>query len=247
MSGRDVVKAMRARGELGRGAGRGRSVDLALAAVAVCALGICACFALGWTGRAPVQSGKPVPATLLVSSASVEPWGEADEQRCLAAARRATRSPDADIADAAQRGIPSITEGGYAGLATNVRCLATTKTSRLCDPAEKAAFVETVNDYVARYDIMVLALGAQNGFVSMAGSLVGGEAEMGAQFMDDLTAATVDYIKHYHYRVRDSLRQLARDGLLASGDFGVFGMGASGTIVSMLAEIDPTRAGCAGR
>jgi hypothetical protein len=245
MSGREIVNAMRARGNFAKPVRTIGILDLVVAAVTVLALGCCCFLAINTIFR-PTRPAGPAPVTVTASLDADALWTEQDAARCEASARQAATRPDSAVADDAALGIRAITDGGYAALATRMNCIASTKITRLCDPQQKEAFVAALNDYVGRFDLIVLGLGAQNGFVSLAGGMLGGEAEMGADVMDTQTQATLDYIDHYHARIVANLRQMARVELIRPEDFGAaFGIGASGTIVGILKDVVPTHNLCA--
>lgn len=239
MSGREIVNAMRARGNFAKPARTIGIVDILIAGLTLVALGFCCVLAMNSLFRPRIQA---LPPASITADAL---WTERDAARCETAAHQAGTRPDAAIAEAAARGIRSITDGGFARLATRMNCLASTKITRLCNPEQKQAFLAEMNDYVGRFDLIVLGLGAQNGMVNIAGGVLGGEAEMGAGVMDMQTEATLDYIDYYHARIANNLRQLARIELVSLDDFGgTFGIGASGTIMAMLKDVVPTHDIC---
>ncbi|MDB5529261.1 MAG: hypothetical protein JWR51_2364 [Devosia sp.] len=241
MSGRDVVRGLRESGKLGKPAIGGGRVDLWLGVVAVVAIACCIYVGLGWLNNARPPASPLAVAHVVQADEQDAIWSDADTAKCQADARiAANEDVPGDLAMANQ----AVTSGGFSSMATMVACRATTKVARLCDAAQKAEFVAMVNDYVARLDLVVTGLNVQGGSIALIGGMLGVEDPASAYDLskDD----TIAYLKIYHQRVVAGIQSLAKAGLIAESDFGVFlGMGASSTTSHMFEGVTPDHAGCA--
>jgi hypothetical protein len=236
MSGRDVVRGLRESGKLGRSARRGVAVDLLLGIVAVVAIAGAAYVGFGGPGNARPPAG-PIAAEQLSEDTL---WTEADTAKCQADARLAANE---DVPGEMAMANQAVTSSGFSSMATMVACRATTKIARLCDSAQKAEFVATVNDYVARLDLVVAGLNVQGGSIALIGGMLGVEDPASAYDLskDD----TIAYLKIYHDRVVAGMQALAKAGLITESDFGVFlGMGVSPTTSHMFEGVTPDHSVC---
>ena len=179
MSGRELVRSRRD-AEPPREPGGGRLFDLLIGLVAVVAIGSLAYF--GYTNWLAPRFAQPrAAATKLVASVTPEVvWTDADMSRCKAKAQAAAETPEMGDAVLVDR---TVTEG-FAGMATLIECRLTTKISRFCDPKEKAALVDMVNDYLGRIDLLTLGLGAQGAPMAIMGGAFGGEMAAGRDIYD---------------------------------------------------------------
>jgi hypothetical protein len=236
MSGKDLARQFREQGPAPRARSGGGSFGFIIAVIAVCALGFGG--VAGYRMLAP-QAGM---TTVAATKSEDVVWTEADTAKCEARARTAAAE---DLPDDLMMANPALTDGAFAAFATRVQCRATLKVARLCDGAEKAAFVSMVNDYTSRLDLVVAALNLQGAPMAIIGQMMGGEAQMGSDMYDLTKEQTIAYLKIYHNRVATALRDLVAANLISLSDFGVFmGIGASGTITKMLDGMTATHTLC---
>ena len=243
MSGRDVVRQMRDSGALSKPARSGNAVDIILGIVATIAVGSCIYVGIDWLNATPPPAAAASPAVLTAARSDIPLWTVEDAAGCERAARAAAREPvpmEFGLAN------PTLTEGGYARLATLVSCRATRKIERLCDPQQRAEFVGVVNDYLSRREIIIAGLNLEGAPMAIMGGIMGGEVAFGSGMHDVMKDETIGYLDIYHNRVIKALQALARRSLVTESDFGAFfGMGVSGTITEAFKDITANGSGCA--
>lgn len=198
-------------------------------------------FGLAAGGVGLLAGGRPAPAPVstppaLQAAAAPIAWTKDDDKRCATAAQKAI---DAAPRDQFIMARSSIARGGFARMAGQLSCALSTKTARFCNPDRKAALVARINDYFTRFDAVMLGLAAEGSAVTLMGTMLGGEAEGGAGIHDIQTQDTIGYMQVYHGPVTASLRRLIAGGVLAQQDFGLYGMGMSGSIASLFTNIKP--------
>lgn len=237
MSARNLVQSMRADG--GRPPRRTGAIDLALIACAF--VGI---LALGWFAAGRYIVTPPVAQRLVAASTTPAPtgtemaaaaWTDADEKRCQVSAR--------DTADDYRSAKVTVTNTsiaeGYPPLATMVHCRLAKKQVRFCDPVQRMALVEMVNDYLGRLDLLTVGLAVQGAPMKMMGGLVGGEAEAGNDVYEVMKNETFAFMQPYNDKIVADLRKLASNGVITAADFGGFmGMGVPDRIVSILKGVN---------
>ena len=167
-------------------------------------------------------------------------WTDEDSARCLAKARTAANAPLPAEMMVANR---AVTEG-FSGLATRLECHLTSKVTRLCDPVQKSAMVELVNDYLARVDLVELGLGLQGAPMALLGGMMGGEVAAGSGIYDEEKQETLDFMATYHRRIGGALQGLARDGILEAKDFATFISGPPETVMGLFGKAEPVRNVC---
>lgn len=221
MSGRDLVQEMRDGGKAPRAPSPGMGVfELVVGFVILIAIGAIGYFGVTqWlTPRAP-QPGSAPPALVATAQAAVPvavAWTDKDSAACLSRAQAAVDAPLPGEMGLANR---AVTEG-FAGLATRLHCHLTTKIKRFCDPAQKAAAIAMVNDYLSRSDLVRLGLGVEGAPMAMLGGLWGGEVAAGSDVYDEQRTETLQFMASYDKRISAALQALARGGLMAPSDFG---------------------------
>lgn len=240
MSGRELVQARRDGDPPRQPRDAGRIFDLLIGLVAVVAVGSLVYF--GYTTWLAPRFPQPRSAVAkLVASVTPEmAWTDSDLSRCKAKARAAAESPETGDAVMVDR---TITEG-FAGMATLVECRLTTKIGRFCDPKERAALVETVNDYLGRVDLLKLGLGAQGAPMAIMGGAFGGEMAAGRDVYDMEKDATLSVMETYHKKVAAALRTLGKRGVVSAADFGGFA-GTPATITDIFKNVTVTDELCA--
>lgn len=237
MSGRDVVRALRENTDLNKGRGWGSLPDLALGLVALVAVICCAALAVNtFLLRGP----SPGPVAVAGTGMAQPAWDAGDDTTCQNRARAARATGDDDRFPLANDAVT----GGYAALAANLECHASVKVARLCDSGEKAALIAQIENYLTRRDLIVLGLDAQGAPMQLMGSIMGGEAAFGSSVYDMTKADTLAFMDLQHQRVVESLRKLARGGILSPGDFGFLGYGAPAAIGEILRDITVTNPIC---
>jgi hypothetical protein len=245
LSGRDLVDDVRGgTGPQPAQARRGGLADLMLIGVVVLALGAAGYFGVtSLLGGSPPPAAGPAPAAAKAGVAQVA-WTTADADRCIARARAAANAKESyggpdGIAN------PAVTEG-YAGLSTLIECHMTTKSTRFCDPSQKAALVSEINDYLGRTDLVMAGMVVEGAPMKVMGTLMGGEVDAGSGMYDMQHESTVKFMQGYQDKVTAALRKLARDGLLAPSDFsGFLGMGVPDNIKRMFGTTVAERSVCA--
>lgn len=251
VSGRDLVDDLRRGAKPAPKAVRSIGpVDFLLVVVAVMALGGAGYFgAAAWlaghpSGNAP-PPGMAAPSLLNAVANSRSPravWTDDDTARCRSKARTAAEAP---VPDDLVMANPSVTPG-FAGLATMLECQMTTKVSRFCDGAEKAKLVSAINDYLARSDIVVAAMGVQGAPMAAMGHLFGGEVAAGSGMYEIEHEATLAFIQVYHAKVVGALKSLARNGIVGPPDFaGFLGWGVPDNVRAMFGDVQAERSICA--
>lgn len=217
MSGRELVRERRD-AEPPREPGSGRLFDWMIRLAVVVAIGSLGYF--GYTRLVNPKFLQPGPmASKLVATAKPDVvWTDADMARCKARALAAAEAPETGDAVLVER---TVTEG-FAGMATMVECRLSTKVARFCNPTEKAAMVEMVNDYLGRIDLLKLGMGAQGAPMAILGGAFGGEIAAGRDVYNMEKDATFAVMDTYHKRVAASLRALGKHGVVTAGDFGSF-------------------------
>lgn len=133
---------------------------------------------------------------------------------------------------------------GFAGMATLLECRITTKVARFCNPSEKAALVEMVNDYLGRVDLLRLGMGAQGAPMAILGGAFGGEIAAGRDIYDMEKDATFSVMDTYHKKVAAGLRALGRRGVVSAADFGGFA-GVPATITEIFKDVTVSDQLCA--
>lgn len=240
MSGRDLVQARRDADPPRQPGAGSRFFDMLIGLVAVVAIGSVAYFGyVNWLAPRFSQP-RPVPAKLVAAATPQMAWTDADMSRCQAKARAAAESPEMGDAVLVDR---TVTEG-FAGMATLVECRITTKMARFCDPAEKAALVEMVNDYLGRIDLLKLGLGAQGAPMAIMGGAFGGEMAAGRDIYDMEKDATLSVMDTYQKKVASALRTLGKRGVVSATDFGGFA-GTPATITDIFKNVSVTDQLCA--
>jgi len=248
MSGRDLVDDLRSGAKPAPQAARSIStLDVLLTVVAVVAV-IGAGFFGYVTWMSPHSSGPSMPdhkpalvATAVHPASVAETWTDADDNRCVAKARAEANS------DGPRQVIspnPSLAPG-FAGMATLLECKLTRKVSRFCNPEQKTKLVDAVNDYLARTDLIIGALGLQGAPMAIMGQFVGGEAAAGSGVYESMHDEVLDFMQIYNKRVANALKALARDGLIAPSDFAGFVGGPPENIKVMFGTTTAERNACA--
>ncbi len=238
MSGRELINQMRDGGAVPQAQGpRIGIMDLLLTVVALAAIGSVGYFGLMfWLD----QKGPQLQASVALAAQSDVAWTDEDSARCLAKARSAANAPLPAEMMVANR---AVTEG-FSGLATRLECHLTSKVTRLCDPLQKAAMVELVNDYLARVDLVELGLGLQGAPMALLGGMMGGEVAAGSGIYDEEKQETLDFMATYHRRIGGALQALARDGILEAKDFATFISGPPETVMRLFGKAEPVRNVC---
>lgn len=220
-------------------------LDILLGAVALTAVGALGYFGIGWwtSQNAPGASAAPPSTVAMTASLSeTERWTEQDTARCQQKGRAAANAP---IPGEMALANPAVTEG-FADRATILECRIITKPARFCDPTEKAALVAAVTDYIARINVVVVALNVQGAPMSILGDMMGGEIAGGSAIYNEQRDETIAFMKLYHQRVAAGLKALGRGGVIAVGDFGGFmGLDAPPMIREILEGVDRTGNLCA--
>jgi hypothetical protein len=218
----------------------GGSLDLVVLAITIIAVASLAYFGVT-TWFAP---GGPQPAgavAIAQTHSTVEPWTETDTSTCQARARKAAAEPLPADAMLAQR---SVTEG-FAGLTALVACRMTIKSARFCESKEKDKLVAMIQDYVAKVDMITVGLGVQGAPMAMLGAVTGGEVAFGSSVYEMQREETMKFMELHHQKIVSALRSLARDGIVAPGDFAAFmGMGIPKHITEMFGGIEADRHVC---
>jgi hypothetical protein len=239
MSGRELVQSRRDGDPPRQPRDIGRIFDALIGLVAVVAIGSLAYFGYT-TWLAPRFSPqRPAQAKLVAAVTPEVSWTDADMSRCKARARAAAESPETGDAVLVER---TVTEG-FAGMATLVECRLTTKIARFCDPKEKSALVEMVNDYLGRVDLLKLGLGAQGAPMAIMGGAFGGEMAAGRDIYDAEKDATLSVMETYHNKVASALRTLGKRGVVSAADFGGFA-GTPATITDIFKNLSITNQLC---
>lgn len=236
MSARNLVRNLRDSGALpNRPAGPDwRSgaifVGAALSVGAVVYLGVA--FAL--PGLMHAVERKPPPVTyakvetaapVVVASSDAKPFTRTDELACIrygeAAKGRAARAK-------AKKGF-TFDLGGtrYAELGGRLVCEAQTRPMRLCDPAERALFIERSLPYFKEVESMAALFGASMSSPAFALMPNGGQASK--QMFGQMANDTLGNIAAEHRKVAQAFRDLAVRGLVSVADFGggIFGPSAA--------------------
>lgn len=244
MSGRDLVRDVRSTAKPSAAPDQGLGiVDLVVTALAIVAVGSLAYFgyATWFAPRAPQPQVTP-PALVAAMTAPDVVWTDEDTARCRAKARAASNDEmpgDAILADRA------VTDG-FGPMATMIECRIATKSTRFCNPKEKAALVAMINDYLAHVDMIRLGMGVQGAPMAVFGELLGGEAQAGSGVYDVVKDGTFAVMKLYHDRIAAALKRLGRDGIVSASDFAAFfGTGVPGPITDIFDGVVAERQVCA--
>lgn len=244
MSGRDLVRDVRSTAKPSAVPGQGLGiVDLVVTALAIVAVASLAYFGYAtWFGhRAPQPQATP-PTELVASIDPAMAWTDDDTARCRAKARAAS---DDEMPAEAMFANRAVTDG-FGPMATMIECRIATKSTRFCDPKEKAALVAMINDYLARVDIIRLGMGVQGAPMAVLGEMFGGEIEAGSGVYNMEKDGTFAFMQVYHSRIAEALKRLGRDGLLSAADFATFmGTGVPSTITEIFDGVTPERHACA--
>lgn len=243
MSGRDLVRGVRDGAKPPSAPGQGLGlVDLALTALAIVAVGALAYFgyATWFSPHAPQLQATP-PALVATVSAPEAVWTDDDTSRCRAKARAAA---DDEVPMEAALASRAVTDG-FGPMATMIECRIVTKSTRFCDPEQKAALVAMINDYLARVDMIRLGMGVQGAPMAVLGEMFGGEIKAGSGIYDIEKDGTFAFMNIYHDRIVAALRRLGRDGLVSASDFATFmGTGVPAAITEMFDGVVPERQAC---
>jgi hypothetical protein len=242
MSGRDLVRDVRSAAvPHSNPAPRGGIVDFVVTALAVIAVGSLAYFGYA-TWFAP-HSPQPQAAPP-VQVAAIDPdaaWTDADTSRCKASARAASEDEVPAEAILANR---AVTEG-FGPMATMIECRIATKSTRFCDPKEKAALVAMINDYLGRVDIIRLGMGVQGAPMAVLGEMFGGGIEAGSGIYDIEKEGTFAFMKVYNDKIAAALKRLGRDGIVSASDFATFmGTSVPQAVAQIFEGVEPERHVC---
>ena len=247
VSGQDLVEDLRSGAKPAPRAARSVGLlDIVLSVVAVVTVLGAGYFGYAaWIGPHPGGPAAPDQKAALVATAAratsvPETWTDADNSRCLAKARAEANS---DAPQQVMSPNPSLAPG-FAGMATLLECKLTRKVSRVCTPEGKTKLVEAVNDYLARTDLIVGALGLQGAPMAIMGQFMGGEAAAGSGIYEAQRNEVLDFMQIYNKRVANALRSLARDGMIAPSDFAGFLGGPPENIKAMFGTTQPERNLC---
>lgn len=243
MSGRDLVRDVRSTAKpSGFPFARLGVVDLVVTLLAIVAVGSLAYFGYGaWFARPPQPPATP-PAQLVASVDPAIAWTDEDTARCRAKARAAS---DDEMPAEAMLANRAVTDG-FGPMATMIECRIATKSSRFCNPEQKAELVAMINDYLARVDVIRLGMGVQGAPMAVLGEMFGGEIEAGSGVYDMEKDGTFAFMRVYHNRIAAALKRLGRDGLVSAADFATFmGTGVPATITEIFDGVVPERQSCA--
>jgi hypothetical protein len=235
MSGRIEINTKRDAAEI-RPRARGSILDLLLGAFALIAVASLAYVGLSWWLAPKAPRAHPPQASLAQSSADPgQIWTAEDTSRCehkAGVAAKAPLSAETALANA------SVTTG-FAHLATMIECRITTKQARFCDPAEKAALVAIVTDYLGRVDLIAAALAVQGAPMEMLAGM-NSEIAAGSDIYNLQKDQTLEFMLTYHRRIGNGLRELGAKSLLAPSDFAAFmGMGIPPAIKKLFEGVTP--------
>ena len=246
MSGRAAVRSLRKSGTLAPAVRTGETMTLVMIVLATFAIGCVAFFGISWMIKAIGPSTQKMAPLVMVADPD-RTWTAEDGASCENYADAIDLTEEKLQAGAALLLGNQISSGGFAREARRLDCYANARIMRLCDQEERATFVALVDRYVARLDLMAVAMNLtseQMNLLSEAG-IGDHEVKSGTTVKDMGLSATVEYVKFYHAHITASLRRLADKGLLSSNDFGVFlGMGASPPIRHILDGIAPVETFC---
>ncbi len=260
MSGKDAVRALRERGMQKPPTDFGpmlRTIAFALVAFVIgggAVYGGVRLFAGGPppTPRPALAAG--VQQAALVTDAPL--WTEADERRCVAAFNAQVQA-EKDVQRQAMEAGEIMATGGSGSVApmgAQVRCLATTKPERFCNPEQRAVFVAAVKTYVEQ-SIFIGAIAEATDFsmnvyipavTAATGTADNGELAFGTSIVNDMTNSVGERMLASHKKVAATLRALVEGGYLREEDFGSFmGFGVPLMIQNMLKGVEPGPSICA--
>jgi hypothetical protein len=244
MSGNKLVRAMRDGDLPPPRRPRGRNiVGQLIPIITTVAVGCFAYFSFR-SLTIPYAQPKAAPAQVqpVANQGITAAWTAKDIALCDGVARAASEAPVPIEMALANR---SVTDG-LARLATLIECSITTKIERFCDPAERAALVAMINDYLGRIDIIKLGLGIQGAPMAVLGELFGGEIAAGSDIYNLERDATFAFIKEYNLRIAAGLQSLARQDIIKAADFSTFfGTGVPSAITSIFDGVKVDRHRCA--
>lgn len=244
MSGRDLVRDVRSTAKLPSAPGQGLGiVDLVVTALAIVAVGSLAYFGYAaWFAPHAPQPATP-PALIAAGTTPEVAWTDEDTSRCRAKARAAADAKmPADVILANR----SVTDG-FGPMATMIECRIATKSTRFCNPEEKAGLVAMINDYLGRVDMIRLGMGVQGAPMAVLGEMFGGEVQAGSGIYEIEKDGTFAFMRVYHDRIAAAMRRLGRDGIVSATDFSTFmGSGVPASITEMFDGVVPERQVCAG-
>lgn len=246
MSGRDLVQEMRDSGKAPRAPSAGLGAfEWVVGFVIVVAIGAIGYFGMTqWLSPGTPRPGATPPTLIAAAQAGVPvaiAWTDKDSAVCLSRAQAAVDAPLPGEMGLANR---AVTEG-FAGLATRLHCHLTTKIKRFCDPAQKAAAIAMVNDYLSRSDLVRLGLGVEGAPMALLGGLWGGEVAAGSDVYDEQRTETLQFMASYDKRVSAALQALARGGLMAPSDFSGLMGGVPKNIDALFGTVQRQENACA--
>lgn len=188
---------------------------------------------------APVNYAKPDAPVAVATASDRKPYSRADEVACNrygAAARKR-----ADQAKAKQGFSFDLAGTRYAELAGNLVCEAQTRPMRLCDPAERARFIDRSKDYFAEVQMMVGMFGSSMN--SPAFALVPPN-HPGPDMINDMANQSVRTIATEHRKVVKAFRDLVVRGLVSAGDFNPGIFGPPDAVKSIFVDLPPVEDVC---
>jgi hypothetical protein len=257
MSGKEAVRALRERGLQQPPTDFGpalRTIAFALVAFVVgggAVFGGVKLFAGGGgPGLTPPSAPAPAASVEQVALVTETPlWTPADERTCQMAFDSAAQA-ERDVQKKAMEEGQIMATGGSGSVApmgAQVRCMATTKPERLCDPEQRAVFVAAVKAYVEQ-SIFIGAIAEATDFsmnvyipaVAAASGTKSTEHEFGIGIVNDMTKSVGERMVASHKKVAATLRDLVERGYVREDDFGSFmGFGVPLMIKNMLKGVEP--------
>ena len=192
------------------------------------------------TGRRNATAAAPVEA-------DDGTWGDADLQRCdaEAAAAAETASKRKLAAVSANRvglGAPDAT---FVQRAAYLLCSARSKPRHFCQGYWHDRLVEGVRAYAQEFaEVRQSAYWTKVNLAEQARANTGASQEVLRAASDDIDQTTRDAMQ-LHAEIAEALRALVADGILSSGDFGVFfGMGVPPDVAALLGDRRAVRRVC---
>jgi hypothetical protein len=188
----------------------------------------------------PVTYAKAEADPLVALAADAKPFTRTDELACIrygeAARTRAARAK-------AKKGF-SFDLGGtrYAELGGKLVCEAQTRPMRLCDPAERALFIERAQPYFKEVEMMASMMGMSMSSPAFALMPRGGQASK--ELFGQMASDTLGTIAAEHQKVAQAFRDLAVRGLVSVDDFGGGIFGPSAAVKPIFKDMPPVEDVC---
>jgi hypothetical protein len=255
MSARNLVRSLRDSGALPNkpAAPDWRSgvmfFGAALGVGAIVYLGL----AFGLPALMQATARKPPPVTyakvesapvMIVASADSKPFNRTDELACIRYGEAAKKRADAKMKqdmDMSALMTFNLSSSRLGGLSAQLVCEAQTRPMRLCDPAERAKFVERTQPYLKE---VAMILGVMGGAMNAPAFSMLHKQHDGAMIAKGLANQGLEQVATEHRKVATAFRDLAVRGLLAEADFASRLMGAPEAIRTIFAELPAAESVC---